>query len=125
MIERWLERVITNFYAHAISNVLSEGLNSKIQRFRMLACGFRNREHFHTAIFFACGSIALSRYLPNFQMTVGAALNPTERGSDRVPVTTRCPEGRRRCPNTSPHPTVTPLIAQHPCSGVQAGVPSL
>ena len=59
MIERRLEGVITNFYAHPITNAVSEGLNSKIQRFKMLACGFRNPEHFRTAIFFHCGGLQL------------------------------------------------------------------
>ncbi|MGD0839169.1 MAG: transposase [Polyangia bacterium] len=34
---------------------MSEGLNSKIQTIKQMACGFRNREHFKTAIYFHCG----------------------------------------------------------------------
>lgn len=59
MIERRLQGVITNFYAHPITNAVSEGLNSKIQRFKQLACGFRNFDHFRIAIFFHCGGLQL------------------------------------------------------------------
>ena len=59
MIERRLEGVITNFYEHPITNAVSEGLNSKIQKFKQVACGFRNFEHFRTAIFFHCGGLQL------------------------------------------------------------------
>ncbi len=45
-------RGVLNFFAHRITNAVSEGLNSKIQMIKKRAYGFRNREHFKTAIFF-------------------------------------------------------------------------
>ena len=36
-----------------------EGLNSRIQMVKQMACGFRNREHFRTAIYFHCGGLDL------------------------------------------------------------------
>ena len=44
----------------AITNAASEGLNSKIQTIKKMAYGFRNRDHFKTAIYFHCGG--LDRY---------------------------------------------------------------
>ena len=43
-----LKRHITNlltFIKHQITNATSEGINSKIQMIKMMACGYRNREH--------------------------------------------------------------------------------
>ena len=42
-----------------VTNAASEGLNAKIQRIKKMADGFRNREHFKTAIFFHCGGLDL------------------------------------------------------------------
>ena len=47
------------FFTHRITNVLAEGLNSKIQTIKNAACGFRNFDHFKTAIFFHCGGLQL------------------------------------------------------------------
>ena len=58
MIQRHLPNVLT-FFAHRITNAVSEGLNSKIQTIKKMACGFRNREHFKTALYFHCGSLDL------------------------------------------------------------------
>ena len=52
-------RGVMNFYDHPITNAVSEGLNSKIQKFKQVACGFRNFEHFRIAIFFHCGGLQL------------------------------------------------------------------
>jgi hypothetical protein len=38
-------------------NAVAEGLNSKIQTIKKMAYGYRNREHFKTAIFFHCGGL--------------------------------------------------------------------
>jgi transposase len=38
---------------------MSEGLNSQIQKIKRMACGFRNIEHFKTAIYFLCGGLDL------------------------------------------------------------------
>ena len=35
------------------------GINSKIETIKKMACGFRNREHFRTAILFHCGGLDL------------------------------------------------------------------
>jgi transposase len=52
-------RGIMNFFAHPVTNAVSEGLNSKIQTVKKRAYGFRNAEHFRTAIFFHCGGLQL------------------------------------------------------------------
>ena len=38
---------------------MSESINSKIQTIKKMACGFRNIEHFKTAIDFHCGGLNL------------------------------------------------------------------
>jgi|SRR5579871_4652194 len=57
-IKRRLANIVT-YFKHRITNAVSEGLNSKIQTIKKTACGFRNREHFKTAIFFHCGGLNL------------------------------------------------------------------
>jgi transposase len=57
-IKRHLTNVMT-FFSHRISNAVSEGLNNKIQTIKKMAYGFRNRDHFKTAIFFHCGGLQL------------------------------------------------------------------
>jgi transposase len=58
LIERHLPQVL-NFFDHPITNAVSEGLNSKIQTVKKMAYGFRNREHFKTAIYFHCRGLYL------------------------------------------------------------------
>jgi transposase len=58
MIERHLDGVL-NYFAYRVTNAVAEGLNSKIQTIKKMAYGFRNREHFKTAIFFHCGGLQL------------------------------------------------------------------
>jgi transposase len=50
---------ILTYFTHRITNATAEGLNSKIQTIKQMACGFRNREHYKTAIFFHCGGLNL------------------------------------------------------------------
>jgi hypothetical protein len=50
---------LLSFFAHRITNAAAEGLNSRIQAIRVSARGYRNREHFKTAIYFHCGGLAL------------------------------------------------------------------
>lgn len=50
---------ILTYFTHRITNAVSEGINSKIQTIKKMACGFRNRENFKTAIFFHCGGLDL------------------------------------------------------------------
>jgi transposase len=42
---------------HPLTNATAEGLNSKIQMVKEMACGFRNREHYKTAIYSHCGGL--------------------------------------------------------------------
>ena len=58
LIQRHLPNVMT-FFAHRITNAGTEGLNSKIQTIKKMACGFRNQEHFKTAIYVHCGGLDL------------------------------------------------------------------
>jgi transposase len=57
-IERHLDNVLT-YFRHRITNATSEGLNSKIQTVKQRAAGYRNAEHFKTAIYFHCGGLDL------------------------------------------------------------------
>lgn len=59
MIKRHLNGILNYFSAARITNAAAEGLNSKIQTVKKMANGFRNREHFKTAIFFHCGGLDL------------------------------------------------------------------
>jgi len=58
MIHRHLGNVMT-YFRHRITNAMSEGLNSTLQEIKHAARGFRNREHFKTAIYFYCGGLDL------------------------------------------------------------------
>ncbi len=50
---------ILTYFQHRMTNATAEGLNSKIQMVKEMACGFRNREHYKTAIYFHCGGLDL------------------------------------------------------------------
>lgn len=50
---------ILTYFKHRITNSVTEGLNSKIQTIKQMACGFRNREHYRKAILFHCGGLDL------------------------------------------------------------------
>ena len=50
---------ILTYFKHRITNSVTEGLNSKIQTVKQMACGFRNREHYRKAILFHCGGLDL------------------------------------------------------------------
>jgi len=50
---------IVTYFKHRITNAVTEGLNSKVQTINQMACGFRNREHYRTAILFHCGGLDL------------------------------------------------------------------
>jgi transposase len=57
-----LKRHLTNlltYFKHWITNATTEGINSKIQTLKLMACGYRNREHYKTAILFHCGGLDL------------------------------------------------------------------
>jgi transposase len=57
-LERHLPNVLT-YFEQPITNAVSEGLNSKIQTIKKMAYGFRNKDHFKTAIYFHCGGLPL------------------------------------------------------------------
>lgn len=50
---------ILTYYQHPVTNAMSEGLNSQIQKIKSMACGFRNTQNFKTAIYFHCGGLDL------------------------------------------------------------------
>lgn len=47
------------YFIHRITNAIAEGMNSKISALQKMAYGYRNREHFKTAIYFHCGNLQL------------------------------------------------------------------
>lgn len=51
---------IVNAIVHAVTNAASEAINSKIQKVKRLACGFRNRDRFRNAIYFHLGGLDLA-----------------------------------------------------------------
>lgn len=55
-IKRHLTNILT-YLKHRITNALSEALNSKIEKVKRMACGYRNRDHYKTAIYFHCGGL--------------------------------------------------------------------
>jgi len=57
-LKRHLPNIMT-YFKHRITNAVAEGLNSKIQMVKEMACGFRNREHYKLAIYFHCGGLDL------------------------------------------------------------------
>jgi transposase len=53
-----LDNIVT-YARHRITNALGESINSKIEKVKRLACGYRNRNHYKTAIYFHCGGLDL------------------------------------------------------------------
>jgi len=58
MIKRHWDGVINAATTDA-TNAMAESINAKIQRIKRMACGYRNRERFHNAIYFHLGSLDL------------------------------------------------------------------
>lgn len=58
-IKQRLENVISYCRFDGISNGVAEGINSKIQSIKRRVGGFRNTEHYKTAIYFYCGGLDL------------------------------------------------------------------
>ena len=50
---------ILNAIVLGVHNGHAESTNSRIQRLKARACGFRNRERFRNAIYFHCGGLDL------------------------------------------------------------------
>ena len=57
-LKRHLANLLT-YIKHRITNATAEGINSKIQMIKMMACGYRNREHYKAVIYFHCGGLDL------------------------------------------------------------------
>ncbi len=57
-LKRHLPNLLT-YFKHWVTNATSEGINSKIQTVKRMTCGYRNREHYKTAILFHCGGLDL------------------------------------------------------------------
>jgi len=57
-LKRHLTNIMT-YFKHRITNATAEGINSKIQTVKLMACGYRNREHYRQAIYFHCGGLDL------------------------------------------------------------------
>lgn len=58
MVKSHLHNMLT-YYAHGITNAVSEGVNSAIRTIKKRAGGYQNVENFETAIYFHCGGIDL------------------------------------------------------------------
>ena len=50
---------IVTYARHRITNALGESVNAKIEKIKRLACGFRNRSNYRTAIYFHCSGLDL------------------------------------------------------------------
>jgi transposase len=50
---------VRTFFTHRVTNAGAESMNSKIQKIKILARGFRNRERFRMAIYFHLGGLDL------------------------------------------------------------------
>lgn len=57
-LKRHLENILT-YFDHFVTNALGESINSKIEKIKKTACGYRNRDHYKTAIYFHCGGLDL------------------------------------------------------------------
>jgi len=58
MVRRHLDGILNAIVLKA-TNATAESINAKIQRVKRMACGFRNRERFRTAIYFHLGGLDL------------------------------------------------------------------
>ncbi|MGH7334829.1 MAG: transposase [Candidatus Rokuibacteriota bacterium] len=79
LIQRHLPNLLT-YLRHHLTNAGLEGVNAIIQWIKKTARGFRNAEHFKTAIYFHCGGLDLypheSRKSQIFEASVVALGNP-------------------------------------------------
>jgi transposase len=71
-IHRYFGNIVT-YSRHRVTNALGESLNAKIEKVKRLACGFRNREHYRTAIYFHCGGLDM---YPRRSNIFGQIINP-------------------------------------------------
>jgi len=59
MIKSHLPNMLT-YFKHPISNVVAEGLNSKIQTVKSNARGYRSFDGFRNSILFYCGGLDMA-----------------------------------------------------------------
>ncbi len=57
---------LLNYFAHPITNAISEGFNSKIQAIKADARGFRRFQNYRFRILFHCGKLDLPRLYRDF-----------------------------------------------------------
>jgi transposase len=57
-VKAHIDNIVT-YARHHITNALGEAINGKIEKIKRIACGFRNRSHYRTAIYFHCGGLDL------------------------------------------------------------------
>ena len=57
-VRRHIDNILTS-YQHPVTDAMSEGLNSKMQKIKSMACGFGNLENVKAAIYFHCGGLGL------------------------------------------------------------------
>ena len=69
-----VENIVT-YARHRITNALGEAINAKIEKVKRMACGFRNRKNYRTAIYFHCGGLDLFPR-PPLQPTLSFQLGP-------------------------------------------------
>jgi transposase len=50
---------ILTYAKHKVTNAIGESINSRIEKMKRVACGYRNRNHYKTAILFHCGCLDL------------------------------------------------------------------
>lgn len=62
-LKNHIDNIVT-YAKHHITNALGESINAKIEKFKRMACGFRNRAHYRIAIYFHCGGLDLYTYPP-------------------------------------------------------------
>ena len=105
-LKRHLDNILT-YLSHRITNALNETINAQIEKVKRMECGFRNRENFHTAIYFHCGGLDL--YPRRATTTSSATTFPTRIASRGVQTETasRSTSGATttRSSTTSPSPT--------------------
>jgi len=57
-IKNHIDNIMT-YFSHRVTNGLSEGINSHIEKIKRMAYGFRNRDNYRAAILFHCGGLDL------------------------------------------------------------------
>ena len=58
MLKTHIDNIVT-YAKHRITNALAEGINTKIEKIKRMACGYRNHSHYRAAIYFHCGGLDL------------------------------------------------------------------